>query len=151
MSGRRSSTSEGRPGLHHGRDDAVQILRLDVEAFRRAAQQDGQRIARFALLLDQAGQARLLGGDHRLFLGEIEVGRHAVGHLGLDHGQDALGGVDILARDGDALARRQDGEILLRHAGFDGEAHHGLGIAGGAQIFARLIETVAVEAPEVGR
>ena len=37
----------------------------------------------------------------------------------------------------------------LRHAGFDGEADHGLGIAGGAQIFARLAQPVLIEAPEI--
>ena len=91
--------------MHHGRDDAVQILRLDVETFRRAAEQDGQRIARFALFLDQAGQGGFLAGDDGLLVREIQVGGHAGHHLGLDHGQDALGGVDVLAGDGDALAR----------------------------------------------
>ena len=64
MLGLRSSSSEGSARPQRRRHDAVQILRLDVEAFRSAAQQNGQRVARFALLFHQAGQARFLGGDH---------------------------------------------------------------------------------------
>ena len=137
-------------GLYRRRDDAVQILGLDVETFGRAAEQDRQRVTRFAFLFDQTGQAGFLSGDQRLFLGEVQIGGHAIGHLGLDHDQDALGGVDILAGDDDAFARRQHGEILLRHAGSDGETHHRFGIAGNAQIFARLIEAVPIQAPEIG-
>ena len=43
----------------------------------------------------------------------------------------------------------QDGEIFLRHAALGGEADHGFGIAGGAQIFARLAQPVLVETPEI--
>ena len=137
--------------LQAGRHEAVQILRLDVETFGRLAEQNSQGIAGFAFLLDQAGQARFLGGDHRLFLGQIQIGRHAIGHFGLHDGENALGGLNVLAGDDDAFARRQDGEILLRHAGRDRKADHRLGVAGGAQIFARLIETVAIKAPEIRR
>ena len=103
----------GKAGLHHGRDDAVQILRLDVETFRRAAEKDGQRIARFAFLLDQGRAGAPPGSATRpVALARSRLEDTPLVTLASDHGQDALGGVDILAGDGDALARGQHGEIF---------------------------------------
>ncbi len=136
------------PGCTSGRHDAVQILRLDVIAFRRAAQQDGQRIARFLFGFDQAGQGGFLLRHDRFLFRQVQVGGHAAVHLGLGDGQNALGGGDVGIGDGDAFAERKDREILIRHLAGNRDAGHGGGIAHGPQVFARGLELEILGAEE---
>ncbi len=137
------------PGLTGGGDDVVEVLRLHIEAFRRTTEQDGKGIARLALLLLKRRDGRFLGGKLRALLREVEVGRHAVRHLRLGDGEDALRGGDIVLGDGDALAERQDVEIGVGDVGSDGQRHRllriarrQLGLFGGAEL-------ILVQAPQI--
>ena len=102
---------------------ASRLSARHIEAFRRVGEQHGQRIARFAFLFLEGGNLRLLSGHLRLLLRQIEARGHAVRHLGFGDVQNAVGRVDIVHGDGDALAQRQNVEIGVGRIGGNGERH----------------------------
>ena len=140
---------------HAGRDqrqcDAVEVLRLDVETFRRPAEQDGERVLRFGFLLLEHGDVGFLLGYERLFLRQIELRGDAVLKLRLGDHQDALGVFDVLLRERHALAQRQHVEIGYADIGHFGERHFFLRITLRPQCLFGGVKVVARQAPDVRR
>ena len=87
------------PRRNDRRDNAVEILSGDIEAFRQAAEKNRQRVARLAFLLFERWNGRFDAGKLRLLLSQVQPRRHAIGDLGLNDRENPFGGVDILPRD----------------------------------------------------
>ena len=136
-------------GLDDGRDNSVEIERLHIEAFGRAAQKDRQRVARFTLLFLQRRNRGFLRCDLGPLLRQFEVRRYAVRHLRFGDRQYSSRSLDVLFGDRDALTKRQDVEIRVGDARRNGEIDGLLGIACRQfGLFGRA-QLVAIETPQI--
>jgi hypothetical protein len=108
---------------HHRRKNLFQIGIGDIETFRWATQQHGERIERLLLRRLQRRQLCLRQFQLRLFARKVEMRGGTGLHAQLDHFQDGVDGVDVLVLDGNAAADRQHIQILAGDIGGDGQRH----------------------------
>jgi len=129
----------GTPGQERGRESRRHRRRHQPakaftghgEALWRAAQQDGQRIARLQGLLFQGGYLRLLRRQRSPLLDEIGTGRIARRHPPLDHAKYVFRGFEIGASHRQAFAQRQKLEVGRGNTRCDAQGHGGaVGLAG---------------------